>query len=509
MKFLFIQPEFENIGIEYVSASLKKAGHETSLVYIPRPFQNSAFSILKEDEQRENINIGNAIRKIKPEVVCFSPFTSYFRWSVNKSDYIKKYFPSIFILYGGIHPTFIPEATIIENSVDALIVGDGEEAVVDFADNFHDWDKLKTVQNLWIKKDGKVIKNPLRPKMTNLDNLPFPDKDLFFEQFPKFQKKVFGVVASRGCPYKCTYCCNNVYNELYKGQKILSFQSPEYVIEQLKYFKCKYNYSLLEFMDDVLAVKMDRLEALLPAFKQQIGVPFTCFMYPNKFTGREDVIKILKETGCSWLKIGVQTSNERYRKEVLKRTGTNELIIKIADLCNKYNLNFSFDHIFDMPGETAEDLYDAAKLYNRCRPTIVHFGTLMYLPKTKIINEGLKVGALKTQDVALIDKGEEPAALSSNVGRFARHSGSEKVNNSIFVFLFIAATIFPKRLMDFLLKYEGWKTSKFQVPQFILIMMKIASKIKAKQGYVYFSAVRYTAYYTLKRIKEKFSRDKN
>jgi hypothetical protein len=457
---------------------------------------------MEENEQRENIHIGNAIREMKPEVVCFSPFTSYFRWSVSKSDYIKNNFPNTFILYGGVHPTFIPEETIAASSVDGLIIGEADVAIVDFADNFYNWDKLKTVQNLWIKENGEVIKNSLRPKIRNLDDLSYPDKELFYNQFPKFQNKgTFTFLASRGCPYKCTYCCNDVYNELYKGQKILNFQSPEYVIEQLKYFKHKYNYSLVDFMDDVLAVKFERLETLLPSFKKQIGVPFVCFMYPNRFLGREDVIKLLKETGCSWLKIGVQSSNEVYRKEVLKRSGTNELIIEIADLCNKHNLNFSFDHILDMPGETAEDLYDAVKLYNRCRPTIINFGTLFYLPKTKIVKEGLKVGALNDKDVTLINRGEDPVALASNNVRFIGQSA--RINYSVFAFLFISVTLFPKRLMAFLLKSKRWTTSKFKVPKFVLIILKVLSKIKAGQGYVYFSAIKYTVYYSIKRIREK------
>ncbi len=78
MRLLFIQPEFENIGIEYVSAALKRAGHPTDLVFIPKPFENTSFKIKNDDEGQENFKIAEKIISFKPDVIGFSPFTSHF-----------------------------------------------------------------------------------------------------------------------------------------------------------------------------------------------------------------------------------------------------------------------------------------------------------------------------------------------------------------------------------------------------------------------------------------------
>ena len=492
MRYLFIQPEFENIGLEYLSAVLKRHGHSVELLFIPKPFCNTAFKIRKENEQRENQTIEARIREYHPDVVGFSPFTSYFQWAVSKADLIKGLFPDIFILFGGVHATLMPELTITEKSVDAVMIGEGEVAITQFTDNYHHKKSLITSQNIWIKENDEIHKNRVTG-LVDLEDLPYPDKDLFLDCFPEFYRKgSFTFMASRGCPRKCSYCSNSVYNTIYRGQKTVRYQSPEYVIEQLSYFKTKYDFKKIDFMDDVFATNLPRLEALLPLLKKEINVPFVCFMYPDVLMASSRVIKLLKDCGCSWLKIGVQSANERYRRKILKRKEGNGLLIKIADICNQHKLPFSFDHILQLPGENKEDLIEAVKLYNRCRPRIINFGNLIYLPKTPIIEYGLEVGNLKPEDVDKISKGKERQALSSNIERFK--GDADSTNYSTIVLLFTLLTLLPKKAVDFLIKKNLFDL-KLKIPEGILVLLKVVSKFRAGQGYVYLSALKYSAYY--------------
>ena len=505
MRLLFIQPEFENIGIEYVSAALKREGHATDLVFIPKPFENTSFKVRDDDEGEENSKISKKIESFKPDVIGFSPFTSHFRWSVRKSEFIKQKFPEKFILFGGVHASFIPETTIEEESIDGVMVGEAEIAIVEFAKNFGDRAKLLKTPNLWIADKGEIRQNDLAPQI-EMDDLPYPDKDLFYDIFPEYQKRsTFTFMASRGCPYQCTYCCNDIYFDLYKGQQTVRFQSPKYVVEQLKYFKNKFHFNRVDFMDDVLATKLERLEEMLPLYKKEIGLPWVCFMYPNRFTIKESVVKILKETGCEWMKVGVQSADEDYRRNILKRRETNDLVIKLADVCKKHKLSFSFDHILNMPGETTEGLIAAIRLYNRCKPVIVNFGSLIYLPKTRIVEHGLKYREITEEDVKLINKGLDPMVGKSNIERF---KGKESaINYSIITFLLIVVTLLPRGIFERLLK-TGFYNSKFQIPSAVLVLLKVASKFKARQGYIYLSAVKYSLYYGLiGKIRRIFGKD--
>ena len=302
-------------------------------------------------------------------------------------------------------------------------------------------------------------------------------------------------MASRGCPYQCTYCCNNVYVDLYKGQKTVRFQSAKYVVEQLKYFKEKYDFARVDFMDDVLAATTDRLEELLPPFKKEIDVPFSCFMYPNRFTIQDEVVKILKENGCEWMKVGSQSASESYRRQVLKRKESNASIIQLSDMCNKYGLAFSLDHILNMPGETEENMVDAIRLYQRCQPIIINFGGLIYLPKTDIVDTGLEQGVLTQEDVDMINRGLEPNALKGNLERYK--GDSTDINYSMFALFFILVTILPKSFINFLVDRKLY-ASKFEVPTPVMVFFKVISKIKAKQVYLYFGALKYSVFYFLK-----------
>jgi hypothetical protein len=158
-----------------------------------------------------------------------------------------------------------------------------------------------------------------------------------------------------------------------------------------------------------------------------------------------------------------------------------------------------------MPGETTEGLIAAIRLYNRCKPVIVNFGSLIYLPKTQIVEHGLKYREITEEDVKLINKGLDPMAGKSNIERF---KGKESaINYSIITFLLIVVTLLPRGFFERLLK-TGFYNSKLQIPSAVLVLLKVASKFKARQGYIYLSAVKYSIYYGfIRKLRRFFGKD--
>lgn len=498
LKFLFVQSEHENIGLEYLASTLKSNGHQVELSFFPRPFENGSFNIGKEDIDKENLKLETEFLKVRPDVVGFSVYTAHYQWAVRKAKYLKERF-GCFILFGGIHATSVPEVVIDEDCVDAIIIGESEEAICDFANNYFS-ENLYNINNLWIKKNGSTYKNSLRALNQNLDVLPFPDKAIFYDKFPKKLVKgsTYTILSGRGCPFTCTYCCNDVYSNIYRGQNRVRFRSPEKIIDEISLNVEKYGFSRVDFMDDVFALNIDRLELLLPLYSKHINLPFVCFLHPKIVT--EDMIKLLRTHGCAWLKIGVQSASETYRREYLNRLETNENIIRVADWCKKYRLRFSLDHIFNLPGENEQSLLDAIDLYNRCRPEIINFGNLLYFPKTKIIETGLKEKAIGQADIDLINKGMHTFSIQSDIDRFRakRKLNKPGINTSVFILFFILISIFPSGFIRFLKQIKLYEI-KFNMPSFIIIFLKIISKFKAGQGYLYISALKYSLYWGKKR----------
>lgn len=504
IKFLFVQPEHENIGIEYLSGSLKNGGHQVELTFFPRPLENVSFSIGKENIEKENKQLEYDFLRIKPDIVAFSPFTAHYQWAIQKAEYLKNKY-KCFIFFGGVHTTFAPETVIMDKNVDAILIGEGEEALLEFADKYDSRD-IYNIRNIWVKKGSEIIKNPLRPVNQFIDKLPFPDKSLFYDKYPSYLVKgsAYTLLSGRGCPFACTYCCNDVYGKVYKGENRIRFRAVKNVIEEINFFVDKYKFGKIDFVDDVLALNISRLEELLPIYTKSVGLPFMCFLHTNLLT--EDMVRLLSEHRCLWLRIGVQSASEEYRRKVLNRTETNEKIIKVADWCRKHRLNFSFDHIFNLPGETEKDLIAAVNLYNRCRPTIINFGNLLYFPKTKIIDFGIKEGAIKESDIALIDAGLNVVSLESNIDRILgkKKLNKETYNISVFSLYFILISLVPPAVIRFMLKMKLYKI-KFRVFPALLIFLKVLSKFKAGQGYLYINAVKYSFYWLFAAKRERLN----
>jgi len=488
--FLFIQSEHENIGIEYLSAALKKANFSVNLLFIPKPFDNTSihFSVKKNSENQQ---ILKTLKTLHPDVICFSPFSPEYLWATQKAKFIKTHFKSVFILFGGVHVNSVPKFVIKDKSIDGLIIGEADYSLIEFAKNFYS-EKLFTSPSLWLKKGRQIIKNPLSPLPTDLDTLPFPDKGIFYEQIPvPLRNYSYVVMGSRGCPFNCAYCSNNVYQKLYHNQKRLRFRSPKNIIEELKLAKTLYPFRIVEFMDDVLTIDESRLLALLKLYRSHIKLPFTCFLHPQLVTPKS--IRFLKKSGCFWLKIGVQSANEKYRRDFLNRNESNADLIRVSKLCHQYGLTFSFDHIFNLPGETEDHLIEAVKLYNLCRPTIINFGSLIYLPKTDIINFGLQYKIISKDDVLKINYGRDPVTHLNNARLFSyQYSGQKSINLSGFSLLFTFITLFPRPIINLSLKL---KLYRLNIPNPVLIFFKILSKFKSGQGFIYLEVFKSAFYY--------------
>jgi len=475
-KVLFIQKEFENIGIEYLSANPKKNNHQVDLVFFPFPISDI----------KENKIISQKISEYKPDIIAFSPFTSHYQWSLSKSRYIKSKYSAIFTLFGGVHVNSVPEMVIKEKPIDGIIIGEADENIVTFANTFKT-DYTKT-PSLWYKNKHKIYKNPLSKLIEDLDKLPFPDKELFYSKMPSGLTSLpYTAMGSRGCPFACTYCSNNIYQKLYLGQKRLRYRDPAKIVDEISTAKNKYHFKRVEFSDDVLAVDLKRLAKLTRLYKRKVNLPFACFFHPQLVNKK--TITYLKQGGCDWLKLGLQSANEEYRHKYLNRHETNLQVLKVSQLCHQLKLGFSFDHIFNLPFETSQDLIEAVSFYNQCRPSIVNFGGLMYLPKADIIKHGLASGDIQKKDLPAINNGSHKLSRQYNVPWYSYKQADKTTNTSIFMLLFILITLLPQKIISLLMKLQVYRFP-FPVPNYIIVPLKIISKLVSGQIYLYKDGIR-------------------
>jgi radical SAM superfamily enzyme YgiQ (UPF0313 family) len=201
------------------------------------------------------------------------------------------------------------------------------------------------------------------------------------------------------------------------------------------------------------------------------------------------------------LKLGVQSASEEYRRKNLIRFETNADIIKVSELCHKYNLSFSFDHIFNLPGETEQDLIEAVDLYLRCKPTIINFGSLIYLPGTDIIKLGLKHKILTKKDVDRLNRGDNLVYKLANIDLISYQYKHNRVGNiSVFALLFMMITTVPAPFIRFLMKRKIYRF-RGKVPQIVLVFFKVLAKIRAGQFYIYRYFFKSLFYFTFAKKK--------
>lgn len=406
MKIQFIYNGAENLGIEYLSSFLKSKGHATTLLFDPAIFSGD---ILINNKLLSRIyNIDNLIvKKIvneKPDMIAFSCFTGNYQWCLKIAEKIKRV-SQIPIIFGGVHTTAVPNDVLGNACVDYVIIGEGEYALLELIQYLENKKekKLSEINNLGYKQENQQYLNHVREYIKDLDSMPFPDKELFYNKIPLFAEHYY-IMTSRGCPFNCTYCSNNMYHCTYSLEKNhLRRRSPENVIKELKIAKSKWNPKLIKFADDVFSSSKEWLQKFIPLYKSEINIPFMCSVYPNTIT--KEIAELLKEGGCWFVTMGVQSGSERIRKDIFHRFGTNEQITNSIRYIKEAGIKISVDNIFGAPSETEVDLKSGLELYYQTKPDRIITFWLTYYPNTEIIKIAIDKKELLPEDINKVNKG--------------------------------------------------------------------------------------------------------
>jgi len=171
MKVTFVYPDLSLAsrgkfyhGVAFLSAVLREAGHQTSLIHISKPLVDEEFISTVSSES--------------PDLIAFSTTTNMFRTARRYARLVKKNF-QLPIICGGIHPTIVPEEVINCPEIDMVCLGEGEFALLELCNKMNGNEEIYSIQNIWVKEYGKIHRNPVRPLIQDLDELPFPDRTIY------------------------------------------------------------------------------------------------------------------------------------------------------------------------------------------------------------------------------------------------------------------------------------------------------------------------------------------
>jgi radical SAM superfamily enzyme YgiQ (UPF0313 family) len=374
MKVLFLAKGQESLSIEYLSAVLKRAGHEVKLLFDPGLDDLLGFLDFKFLKLRNEEWYIHQIRTFEPTLICFSALTNLYSFVKEKAALIKKHL-TIPIAVGGIHPTILPEYVLKNPDIDMICIGEGDEAIVELADRMEKGVDYFSVRNFWFKKDGKIVKNPIRPLLEDLDSLPFPDREIFY-QYGCFAGTLY-VITGRGCPFTCSYCCHHFLQKMYRQKgKYVRRRSIENVILELEECIRKFKVKTVYSMDDTFTLDEDWIEDFCREYQQRINLPLYCHIRPGTVSQR--MIDNLKRANCSSVFFGTDSGNEEMRFKLMNRRIKDKAIIEDAELLKKNGFKITTSAMFCLPHETEQQMIDTVNLIRNMKSDYAY--TYIYYP---------------------------------------------------------------------------------------------------------------------------------
>lgn len=410
-RILFVYNSNEHIGVTYLSAVLKRRGHDVRLAFDPQVFRGEPLVRMpglmqRLDKTRAIIELA---RSWDAEFLCCSAYTDNFRWMLEVAAGVKAVHPGCVTVFGGVHVTSVPEACLEYPCIDVLVRGEAEEALLEVVERTSfsggGFEVPTDVPNVWMNTPTGPVRNQLRPYIADLDAVPMRDFQLFYDKVPVMEENYL-CMGSRGCPYACSYCSVEMYHRNYAAigdKQRYRRRSVEATIAELAIIKARGVVKTVSFMDDVFTVDRRWLDPFLERYQAEIGLPFWCYTYPSGLD--DDLVRRLADAGCWMMTMGVQSGSKAVRREAMNRRESDEKVLSTAASIRKHGILLSVDKIIGAPGEGAADRKKDLELFRTIRPDRILTFPLTYFPGTDMVRKGLEAGELTEADVHAMDHG--------------------------------------------------------------------------------------------------------
>jgi anaerobic magnesium-protoporphyrin IX monomethyl ester cyclase len=376
---------WQPLGTLYVAAVLQKAGHEVK-------FFNGAFV---SHEQ-----ILSEIREFNPGFIGI--YSTTFGWkkaTKAAADFKKIFQQNAYICAGGPYPIAAKEACLSGdgNSFDALVYGEGEFSSLEIVERLERGETLNGVKGVIFREGEKIVTNPERPLIMDLDSLPFPARELLGDSNKYIpppatykRKPVAVLMTSRGCNRRCIYCF-----QMDKERKSgIRYRSVESVLEEIE-FCINQGYREIKFIDDTLAADYDRAMELATEIKRR-KLDFTWFASACVNQVDKPLLQAFRDAGCWAILLGAESGVQKNLNAIRKGT-TLEQIRKAVKSAKEVGLKVSTPFLFGIPGETFEEGLQTIDFAIDLDPDMANFHAITPFPGTYLYDNLEKYGTMSDE----------------------------------------------------------------------------------------------------------------
>ena len=359
-------------GLASISAVLKAVGHKVSLYHMTYMPEREEFL--------------ERVRGAGPTLACFSVRTTAMPFMEIFAGWLDDEMPELHVSCGGYHPTLVPGVVLALRGVDSVCIGEGEYPLRELCDGLRGGITRTDIGSMWFKNpDGSFVENPVMPMIEDLDELPYPDLDLFdFKNLRTGRINTAMVMVSRGCLFSCTYCGNSQFRNVYPNRKKYArFRSPQNALEVVKRILQKDpGVKYLEFRDAIFNMYEDWFYEFMPLYKEHVGLPFNCNLRFDLLDER--MVKTLAEGGCYMIDIGLESGDAEMRRKYLHRAMEDEHMIKVSRWLRENKITTCTYNIVGLPHETLAMALKTVKLNARMDVNRVVANIFYPYPMTKL-----------------------------------------------------------------------------------------------------------------------------
>lgn len=385
------------LGLLYVAAVLEDNGYKVT-VYDANFLRTKWTSIRQE------------ILHQKPNIVGISTNVLTSRVALELAKEIKNNFRDIVIVMGGPMATAAPDVFLQVG--DIIIRGEGEETIRDTVKAIDDGAELDNIKGISFLRNGTVFTNPPRELISFIDEIPFPAYHLLIPRLKNYssnariiRKFMAPLLTSRGCPYRCTFCCKNIFGTEYR------MRSVENVYKEIQWLRREFGVNQLDILDNNFTLNQERTKQffkLLISNNCNAAINLQNGIRADKLS--KDTLRDMKAAGVFKIGIGIESGDKEILQTINKQLDLNK-VEEIIIWCKKLNIVTIGFFMFGLPGDTAKTMRTTIDFMKRANPTFAQISICIPFPGSAMYEEIKK----NPKNSSIVTEGIESGYFGSDV----------------------------------------------------------------------------------------------
>ncbi|MHB8834576.1 MAG: B12-binding domain-containing radical SAM protein [Candidatus Methylomirabilia bacterium] len=371
------------LGLALLAAILERAGHRVKIL-------DGNAEVLDDDgllRRLAGIKAGSG----SPGWVGITSSTNTFPAAVRVSGFVRKIFPEAKIVFGGVHATVFPEEALAAPTVDFVVRGEGEATFLSLLGD----EPPETISGLSFRSTDRVIHTPNRDSYTDLGTLPLPayhllPMHLYRPALGSHRRlPAIGIVISRGCPGRCTFCYGHHLGRITRYRPVAS------VVDEIRLLQKNWGIREVSFYDDTFTARpgyvVELCEAILAG---KLDLTWSCFSRVDFVT--EELLRLMKRSGCHQICYGIESGNEEILRVIHKRISLAKARQALA-WTRSAGIETRTTFMLGNPGETMQTMEQTLRLALELDPDIALFNIATPYPGTEMYAWADEHGYLTTK----------------------------------------------------------------------------------------------------------------